>query len=265
MRSRIAGPINRSRLGPASLVGEGIDTSASIGVPKDGPGNVYLPGSAANFTSLGLVVPDSLWLCQEASGNLADSIGAVPLTANAAPAYQQAVTGWAAKAVQFTDGTALQRFAAAIGVGPTPVTTSSLWGWYVSVLSAPVANRVLTSVADGAVMQRSQILTTKFLRDNCNAVTADGTTDMTTVGVDLIFVQYDRANSVAAVYSSHEKLVTTYSALVVDALKGIGATAGAPPSSQFLRGWMYQGAKAEISSAAVKAIYTGLGWSPPWS
>ncbi len=64
-------------------------------VPTDGPSSWYTPETSAHFAALGLNTPDHLWLCQEASGNLAAAIGGVTLTANATGhLYEQTVSGW---------------------------------------------------------------------------------------------------------------------------------------------------------------------------
>ena len=41
--------------------------------------NRYIPQTAAEWTALGLVAPNSLWPCQESSGNLLDVIGSLTL------------------------------------------------------------------------------------------------------------------------------------------------------------------------------------------
>ncbi len=64
-------------------------------VNRDGPDNWYVPLSAANYTTLGLAPPDYMWLCGEASGNLASTIGSLSLTKNgSSETYRNAVPGW---------------------------------------------------------------------------------------------------------------------------------------------------------------------------
>ncbi len=79
-------------------------------VTQDATSLKYIPQSAAEWTTLlsgsGISNPDVLLLCQEASGSLADSIGAFgawPVTGGA-PAYAQPVSGWAKKGIKFADG-----------------------------------------------------------------------------------------------------------------------------------------------------------------
>ena len=73
-------------------------------VTRDAVSGWVIPQSAAEWTSLltgtGLSNPAHLWLCQEASGTLADTIGSATLTLFGAGSYQQAVTGWSTTAVR---------------------------------------------------------------------------------------------------------------------------------------------------------------------
>ncbi len=86
--------------------GGGISTGISnpfVNVPIDGPNGWYIPETTAHFQALGLPVPDYLWLCQESTGNLANSIGASqPFVAIGSPLYQQTVPGWTRKFVAST-------------------------------------------------------------------------------------------------------------------------------------------------------------------
>lgn len=81
-------------------------------VGRDGPGNWYVPEAAAQFTALGLAPPDFLWLCQEASGDLASTIGSLALVKNGAvdPLYQQSITDWSRKFVGTDGSTSGQSF-----------------------------------------------------------------------------------------------------------------------------------------------------------
>lgn len=79
------------------------DTLTALTVTIDGPSNVYVPQSSADLTALGLT-GDFMWLVQEASGNLAATIGGVTLVANGSPLYRQTVTGWTRYFVGTADG-----------------------------------------------------------------------------------------------------------------------------------------------------------------
>lgn len=93
------------RAGLRAGIRSGLD-SLSASVPKDGPGAVFVPTTAAQFTALGIEVPTLCFPCQEASGNLIPSIGSIQLPPTTTPLYQQAVTGWTRKFVGLDTGTA---------------------------------------------------------------------------------------------------------------------------------------------------------------
>ena len=67
-------------------------------VTQDALSGWYFPANSTEWTSLlsgtGISNPSSLWLCQEASGTLADSIGSRPLTISGTPSYQQPAVGF---------------------------------------------------------------------------------------------------------------------------------------------------------------------------
>jgi RHS repeat-associated protein len=73
------------------------------GVTQDATSNWYVPANSTEWTNLlsgtGISNPSQLWLMQESSGNLSDSIGTATLTATGTVSYQQSVTGWSRKAV----------------------------------------------------------------------------------------------------------------------------------------------------------------------
>ena len=66
---------------------------------------LFVPESAADFTQLGIAAPDSLWLVQEASGNLADTIASEALSPVSTPVFQQGITAWNRDSV-FANGAA---------------------------------------------------------------------------------------------------------------------------------------------------------------
>lgn len=132
------------------------------GVTRDPTSGWYYPANATEWrtflddASVGLAAkatPTNLWLCQEASGNLADSIGSLTLTAANTPIYQQTITGHARKGVGCVDGTA-KTFANASSVDIATVSSFDLWAIQMPA-SAPGANRPL--ISHGTAANRSHV------------------------------------------------------------------------------------------------------------
>ena len=109
-----------------------------------------VPSSTLEWTELiqanGLTVavPDDLWLMQDTSGSLEDSIGTNTLTPLASPSYGNTVNGWSRRAVGTFDTVANQGF--------YNQTTGNLNGTsylllaYVSVLATPSGERSLLGI-----------------------------------------------------------------------------------------------------------------------
>lgn len=89
----------------ALIDGLGFPTS---GWSKDATSGWALPANADEWTALlagtSISNPSLLWLCQESSGNLADSIGSNVGVATASLSYLQNVSGWFRKAISIQDG-----------------------------------------------------------------------------------------------------------------------------------------------------------------
>jgi hypothetical protein len=275
------GPKVGPRIGPAVGVsadpiapdGGGGGGGGIPGVTRDASSQIYVPASAGEWTAFRSATgisasnPDSLWLCQEAAGNLADSIGALTLTATGTVEYQQAAAGWSRQGVRLTDGTT-EKFVAASAVGPSPATTSQAW-LFIVALPATAAN------ARSVMGLNCAVGATRFvaihlnasggIRANCVGVNVDDVTSHSSMVVPIL-LKYDRTNSEAKIYTSLVKVAGTYSAGVVDGDKGIGSAATAACASTTLYGAMWSGAAAEaLTDANAKALLTAMGWSPPWS
>lgn len=123
----------------------GTSTAGARSVPYDGPGNWYRPQTLAHFTALSLAAPDYLWLCQEASGNLASTIGSLSLLANASPLYQQTVSGWSCKFVGTDNTTVNQRFANSTALLDLAAGESIAMVAYASFVAAAASTRTFLS------------------------------------------------------------------------------------------------------------------------
>lgn len=242
-------------------------------VTTDGTALKRIPQSATEWANLlsylGIASggPSHLHLCQEASGNLADTIGGMTLTANATPLYQQAVTGWSTKAVGFNE-TLSQRFSAAAGVGPNASTQSVMWLIYGNITSLPGATRDVVTIAGGASPLKLQTLnsTGAKMRSLCIAAGVNGTADPTATGLQPMVIVYDRTAGTLTNYTLQEKFAGTYSAAVVDSSKGFGALTGNSQPGQIAYSATFLGSAAELTSTTVKNLLQGMGWTiSAWS
>lgn len=254
-----------------------IEIFASGGAPAwtvDATSAKATPASSAEWSALiasaGLAVstPNYLHLCQEASGNLADTIGGLTLTANGTPAYQQAVAGWTRLGVKGDGLTANQRFRSA--AAPNPSTTSMAILAFVALGTQTASVQALMSV--GAV---SDTMVSAYLngapavgrlryRESANITDTTTATDYQ-ARVTPIMLLIDHTGTRARLYTDLEKVSPTYGLPSTVTAYCLGADSGtwAPSTILYSCGW--SGAAAEISDANVKALFTALGYAPPWS
>mgnify|MGYP001561240484 CR=1 FL=1 len=258
----------RSGLNPS----DGADPLAGL-VTRDATSLVYCPADATEWASfisyhVGIATPDfpnvtvaGVYLCQEASGNLTDSIGGVTLTANGTPLYQQTVSGWTRKGVGF-NATANQRFTAAATIGPNPTTTSQAWFFDMSSTVAPATTNICISISDGVTNHRLMGNNTPRIQVAIAGVTTIGASDPSGAGIQAMDLQYDRTNGRATGHTTQDKIIGTYSALVVDGRKGLGGVVSV--TGQCVYGFRLEGANAEITDANIKAIQVARGHNILW-
>jgi hypothetical protein len=240
-------------------------------VTKDATAGKYFPASTTEWTNfiarkgLSMSVPDSIYLMQEASGNLADSgTAAITLTAAGSISYQQTATGYSRKgwtiAVSGTNG-----FRAASGVGPSPATTSSLWLLVASVTASAAGSRSIIAGGGAATSTEMTAYVVNTAPPNqrikCATVTTDGSVDPTTQGFIPYTLQYDRANSVAAMTTPSARITATYNSGVTDGQKGFGAGISSCAGMTAIYGLRWDGAHAEVTDANIKALEQALGWT----
>jgi hypothetical protein len=262
----VVGPVVGPKVGPNGDVSAGVPVTWTV----DATSGIAVPANATEWADfiaangLSISVPSSLYLMQEASGNLADSIGALTLTSTSLT-YQQAVAGWTRLGITVTDGSG-GRAEATVGNGPNPATTSQTWIVFADLTSTPAGNRHLlhinTIAATGAFVL---VNVTPVIGITCAAVTANGASNPVTGGVRPFALKYDRTNSAAVAYSDQDKVAGTYNAGVVDGGKGFGRGSSNDPAGAWLYGYMFSGAAAEISDATMKALLQAHGFTIPWS
>jgi hypothetical protein len=260
-------------IGTIALSAEGEVTSTWT---IDATSNIACPADSTewaafiSYHALSVAVPDHLWLCDEASGDLADSIGSLTLADTGSPQYAQTATGWTRTGVGFTDGSTMM-FSAGSGLGPNATTTSSLWAADIYIRTEPAALRIVggaTRINSGSDSVRSYISPsggTARLGITVDGVSANGSSDHTTGSTQAWVLKYDHTNSAVCAYSSLEKRTGTYTAgaNVADGEKGYGGNGTV--DSVYLYAFAYEGADAEISDADIKALQEARGHTIPWS
>jgi len=236
---------------------EGADIGTTIYQRQAGQwGETDLPATAADFTNRGIAAPASLWLCQESSGNLADSIGGVTLTANASPLYETVIPGRAQKAVTFNE-TALQRFMVAGGTyNPNSTSVAALVWVRLRVATSAVRLFLVLGSTSGTPLWVG-LNVDGTLRLNCADVLTTGTVDHRTGFLLPVLFKYNRSGATVQVITHLETITGTYAGTVTDGLKGLGANTGTPPDCDIPRLAWWTGASAEGLSLAT---LNSLGW-----
>ena len=233
----------------------------------DGPQGWAVPSSAAGFTALGIPPPTSLWLCQEASGNLADSIGANTLTAFGTVGYQASVTGWTRKAVTIAPAGA-NGFRRTAGQQPNPATEDSLWIWYIQLTEAVGNLREILNGTDSAAGTEVQWRHNAGGKASIKVQAAIATEPSFVVQNDGLVHPYamlfDNTSTRAGHYHDLGKIAGTY-AVVVDGNKGLGGGVNLAAGMSVLWGALWVGADARLTDTQIKARMNALRISVGWS
>lgn len=244
-------------------------------VTKDATAGKYFPASATEWSNfltrkgISLTV-SNLWLCQESTGNLADSIGALTLLKNGTTTYNNAVSGYTRTAAGIPQATSA-RFEAVVGSGWNVSTTSVLLCMCASITAQAAADRgimTLGGAAVGTALDAGVTATTHVPKLIAVGTTTSGVSDpVTGAAVRPYTLQYDRTHSAVVFYDDQEKVVGTYNSGATDGNKGFGSSLNfaLPPALSVLYGFALQGANAEITSATYKSLLQALGWTIPWS
>lgn len=230
------------------------------GVTRDAASGWYFPASAAEWTALmsfaGLATgnPSSVHPCQEAAGNLADSIGAVTLTVTGAGhLYQQPVAGFSRLAATTVDATAGQKWINTT-TAPNPNTVSTGWLCCVRFPAAnPAAVRDLVS---NAAAMDSRITSTGKL-SIINGATTNGTANP--IGtVQWVYIQHDLTASTWLAYTLQEKITGTFAAMVSNPSFMVGGQTTVAGDVGYLYDALFGGVPAELSTAQVRTLLQTL-------
>lgn len=228
-----------------------------MSVTQDPYSRKYVPASTAEWTELlsglGINAPTSIWLCQEASGNLADSgSGGRTVTVSGSPAYAQSASGWQRNGIKPTDGSATQYGSCTI---PNVNASSALLLQMFSVTSTATAarglNRIGTATAEHATLQAGN-----KLRATSDASTSTGVQQH--AGVMVVVTKFDRASSVLGVYTQHEQLKPTYSAPASSTTLYLFGDGSAASDATLVYAALWTGSDAEISDAKVQDLLDAI-------
>jgi hypothetical protein len=220
----------------------------------------------AVLASAGLSVggdPSHLFLCQEASGDLIDQIGAVDFADFGTVSYSNAISGWDRDGVGTTDGTN-GGFGVGSGSGPDPSSTSVMYLAYVRIDGvAGAAKNVMSAGSTDPDYLINFVNTDGTMVSYVDGAGVTGATNYEGGSVFPLVLRYDRTNSAAGTFTDSEKIINTYSAGVVDGAKFLGNASGfaTPPTARFLYLAIFEGAAAELTNTQIKTLLQTLGWT----
>ncbi len=232
------------------------------GVARDLLSGIYCPANAAQWASVLAVAgittggPSMLWLCQEASGNLADSIGAFTGVASGTVGYNQAEAGWTRTAVSVTDGVA-GAFATTVPEGST---TSALSLAYVNVVASAGTRQAIgmhtgtNSRFNATAADRPQAVS--------NANTVSGVSSHQGA-VRPCVLRHNVTATTAMGCNNVEKLAPAFGALAGTTFQLAGSSR-LPPTMRANYVVNFHGAAAEMTDAKLKTLLQTLGWSIAW-
>lgn len=260
----VGAPVISATVGAASG-----NTTVTLEVRRDATSLKRLPQNAFQWGMLGLPAPSYQHECQEASGNLADSVGSLSLVVGGspAPAYSQAVAGWSRLAVRLSQTN--MRFHAATGTGPIPSLAAPGGSCAILVLarfwSQPATTGRVVCLLGNSLTTGMRMLygsTSGLVSVDCCGVITNGAINHVGGGagpgpVYPMLLQYDKTGARARVLTSLETITGTYNAGVTDGPKGLGTNGGAAAPVDILFDAMWTGAAAESLGAS---LITALGY-----
>jgi hypothetical protein len=272
--SAVAGLVlNAGQIGAQLLANPTFDTAAGPTWTVDATSGKGVPANNTEWGDLLTAAGTSgtcrhLWLMQEASGNLADSISPAAdfEYIGGTITYADTIAGWTRKGPRFTStASAFRNLDADL---PTPNATSFLVFMLFKKNATPGANRSIWAIGldatSGNYINLSLGSDDKlYLRDGATAIG----TGVSTYGTSVIpiIIRHDRTNSVQAIYTESEKIVATYNATDANEIMRIGDSSLNSPDMNILYSALITGAAAEAGHATAKAMLQQGGWSPGWT
>lgn len=235
-----------------------VDAASGKGVP-----NTEGEWTTLFATLAGGGAPVSLHRCQESSGDLADTIGSMTLTASGTCSYNNAVTGWTRTALGLTDVAAGKWDTAG---GPNPGSTSIAALLYMSVTVPGTSRWFLQLNTDASYRAYMEQTSGGLLRIVYGGGSNSAGSTSYNGGISAVFpvlYVFDRVNSRHKFFTNSEVVSATYSAIVTNLRRGLGGGVSTPPTSRYLYAAWWSGANAAWLStdANAKSLLQALGWT----
>lgn len=232
----------------------------------DASGNAT-PASAAEWHDfivahdLSMAAPDGLWLLQEASGVVHDSIGTIDLMPSGPVKYLQPVTGWTRKAVRTDDGTGasfLNTTATSLpDVGSTSMTILLVY----QTASTPAAPRSVLFGGGGvpSTLGQLDVDAANHLVFTAGGMMATGTVSYDT-DVLVAVMRLDRAANQNHLVTHREVIAPAHVPLGASRGLFLGGASHAAPAGRWLYMAAWYGSHAEMNDAELQRLLAALGW-----
>ena len=251
---------------PSDADGPKPDVPVTITWDVDATSKIGVPSTAQQWrdvmSAAGLTpeAPVNLWLMQETSGPLSDSIGSIPLVPVNNVFYNITVPGWSRHALGTIDTDGDQGFRS-MGTGNLNGTSYAMLV-YVSVPTVPGQPRSLAGVGAAQDHRYAAVGATTF--------SARSTTGSPGVGVappgsdvhPLLIEVNVSATPEFAIYTDKEKITAPFMAPQgLGNLVMIGAAGFGSAQARYLYAAMWKGTSAQLSDAQAKSLLMRLGWN----
>lgn len=237
-----------------------IDPGSGIGVPSDATQwQAVIDAAGLN----GVVTPpDALWLCQEAAGPLADSIGAFDLAESGLGlAYQQNVSAWERSAVQTADNVVGGWYNTDAGLPDVNVAPMTMLVYAIETSQPANPNRQIFGLGGtGGANTMAWIGGGQQTRVVSGANTASSA-DIEWNVVRPYVLKHDPTGAATIGYTDLSKVQPTFSAAVTGKKISLGSGQVAPSFNRILYGCAFFVA---LTDSQIRDLLRVLGWQPQW-
>ncbi len=228
---------------------------------KPVPANAQEWADFIKAKNLTITVPDGLWLMQEFSGPLADSIGTVTLAPFGTSSYRLPIDDWSRRAVGTADN-ANAGFFNNTSPSLPDMSTSSLTILMLFVLptTPPTARSILVGGANApAAYGRMDVDSSKRFHSVVGGIDTAGTANLGTAAVPVIF-KLDHGNMQQKLITSAETISAGFVPLQSSRGLFIGGAGFTAPDVRFMYLAAWYGTKAQFSDAQSAALLAALQW-----